>query len=88
VEFTHEGVWEDDFHEPPRYFSFYLIDDLLEIVQAYFKVETYHEIPADQLGGGKHSFQSLLLENPSRNVHTSVLSCPRKNMIKLEILIY
>lgn len=58
---THEGVWEDDFHEPPRYFSFYLIDDLLKIVQEYFEVETYHEISADQLGGGKHSFQSVLL---------------------------
>ena len=59
---THEGVWEDDFHEPPRYFSFYLIEDLLEIVKAGFKVESCHEIPAEQLGGGKHTFQSFLLK--------------------------
>lgn len=43
----HEGIWENDTYEPKRFFSFYKKDELLAIIQDYFRVIEFEEIILD-----------------------------------------
>jgi len=53
-----EGIWEGDFYEPKRFFSFYTDEELLEVVRRHFEVETFKAIQYQ--AEGLH-FQSLIL---------------------------
>ncbi len=54
-----EGVWDDDWHEPKRFFSFHTDDGIQQAVRPFFRVLSCKTIDVDR-GGGLH-FQSLLL---------------------------
>jgi ubiquinone/menaquinone biosynthesis C-methylase UbiE len=53
-----EGIWEKDFYEPKRFFSMYLDEDLVKVVERWFLVEHFHTV---SMGEGVPHFQSLLL---------------------------
>lgn len=52
-----EVVWDDDYYEPPRFFSFYTDDHLKEVVTEYFDLIYFKSMPVE----GKLHFQSLIL---------------------------
>lgn len=53
-----EGIWEQDFYEPKRFFAMYNDADLEQIVQRHFDIIDFHTV---QLGLNKPHFQSLTL---------------------------
>lgn len=53
-----EGVWEEDWCEPKRFFSFYLDDAILEVVSRHFEIEHFSTIPLEE---GNPHFQSFTL---------------------------
>jgi ubiquinone/menaquinone biosynthesis C-methylase UbiE len=53
-----EGIWEKDSYEPKRFFSMYLDEDLVKVVERWFRVEDFHTV---SMGEGVPHFQSLLL---------------------------
>jgi SAM-dependent methyltransferase len=55
-----EGVWEDDFYKPKRFFSFYGDEELKDILSSQFKVEYFNVVPTEIVGGEYH-FQSVIL---------------------------
>lgn len=55
-----EGIWQDDFYEPKRFFSFYSDDTIKEIVQKYFKIESFEAI---EVKNKQKKFQSILARN-------------------------
>ncbi len=55
-----EGVWEGDFHEPKRFFSFFRDNDLKEALSDIFKIEYFNVVPKEIVGGPFH-FQSVIL---------------------------
>ncbi len=57
VEF--EGIWEDDFYAPKRFFSFYLDQHIQEVVSQYFEIIDFKAIPV-KVKGTIH-FQSITL---------------------------
>lgn len=58
---NHEGIWQGDFHEPKRFFSFYDDDILKSILTREFKLEAFHKIPMDEDGDGPTHFQGVIL---------------------------
>jgi len=52
-----EGTWEEDFYNPPRFFSFYTDDHIQQVVSKHFEIICFEGI---DLGGGDH-FQALTL---------------------------
>ncbi|MGM7700661.1 class I SAM-dependent methyltransferase [Pseudalkalibacillus sp. Hm43] len=55
-----EGVWEGDFHEPKRFFSFFQDEDLKEVLSEIFQIEYFNVVPKELVGGPFH-FQSVIL---------------------------
>jgi len=55
-----EGIWEDDFYTPKRFFSFYTDDGLKEIVSRHFDIMEFNTIPQ---AGRTTDFQSVILRN-------------------------
>jgi len=53
-----EGIWEDDFYEPKRFFAMYKDETILEIVQRKFALVDFHTV---DMGAGAPHFQSILL---------------------------
>lgn len=39
-----EGIYEEDFYEPKRFFACYTMDELIEILKAYFEVVICEEV--------------------------------------------
>ncbi|WP_202410111.1 class I SAM-dependent methyltransferase [Halobacillus litoralis] len=58
---NHEGIWQGDFHDPKRFFSFYEDDTLESILTREFKLETFHKIPMEQSEDGPTHFQGVIL---------------------------
>ncbi|QAS51748.1 class I SAM-dependent methyltransferase [Halobacillus litoralis] len=56
-----EGIWENDFHEPKRFFSFYQDEDLETVLEQYFTIEAFHKIPMSHVGNGPTHFQGFIL---------------------------
>jgi SAM-dependent methyltransferase len=56
-----EGVWDDDYFEPKRFFCHHPDEDLCSVVGEYFRLESFRRIP--QGWNGLH-FQSLILRRP------------------------
>jgi SAM-dependent methyltransferase len=57
-----EGIWEDDFYEPKRYFSFYTKEELLSILETHFAITSFEEFGPEIIGGNDLSFQSIVLK--------------------------
>lgn len=55
-----EGIWEEDFYEPKRFFSYFKDENLLSVVSEYFKVESFQVIPKSVIVGTLH-FQACVL---------------------------
>ena len=53
-----EGIWEDDFYTPHRFFSFYADDNLKKIMSRHFDIIEFTKIP---LENRETDFQSLIL---------------------------
>lgn len=51
-----EGVLADDWHDPPRFFSFRTDDELVRMVTPYFEILDFHLVPTDSV-----PFQALTL---------------------------
>ncbi len=60
-----EGVWDEDYYEPKRFFCHYLDEDLCAVVVEFFNLESFQRIPHGW--NGLH-FQSLTLRRPSSAV--------------------
>ncbi|MGI8317085.1 class I SAM-dependent methyltransferase [Halobacillus mangrovi] len=57
-----EGIWNEDFHRPKRFFSFYTDEVLESIVTKYFHLEAFHKIPQSSSNGGPTHFQGFILK--------------------------
>lgn len=53
-----QGIWQDDFYNPKRFFSFYNDEMIKEIVKEYFDIIECNIIPIDE---SKLHYQSLIL---------------------------
>jgi SAM-dependent methyltransferase len=53
-----EGMWEDDYYRPKRFFSFYPDRQIQEIVARLFQILYFRGI---NVGEGKDHFQSMIL---------------------------
>lgn len=53
-----EGIYEDDFYTPKRFFSFFTDDKIKEVVQEYFDLISFQRIETST----KHHFQALFLQ--------------------------
>ena len=60
--YDHEGVWQDDFYEPKRFFSFYSDTHLLKVVKSAFQVHSFRQFIPDK-NNSHITFQSLILRN-------------------------
>ncbi|MGR9050975.1 class I SAM-dependent methyltransferase [Halobacillus faecis] len=58
---SHEGIWQGDFHEPKRFFSFYEDNILESLLSTEFKLEVFHKIPLDEVEDGPTHFQGVIL---------------------------
>ena len=59
--YDHAGVWQDDFYEPKRFYSFYADEHLQEVVTAVFHIHTFNTIRLPDRFDKLH-FQSLILK--------------------------
>ncbi|MCA1029768.1 class I SAM-dependent methyltransferase [Bacillus timonensis] len=57
-----EGMWEDDFYEPKRYFSFYHHEDIQQLVEKYFDIVSFDILRPEEIGQKELSFQSFILK--------------------------
>lgn len=54
-----EGIWENDIYTPHRFFSFYIDEDIKDIVSKHFELISFERIET----GGRYHFQSIILKN-------------------------
>lgn len=54
-----EGVWEEDYYEPHRFFSFFSDQDILALVMRFFELVYFRQVEYNP--GGECHFQSLIL---------------------------
>lgn len=57
-----EGIWEEDFYEPKRFFSFYTNEELISVIEKHFTVISFTELGPEVIGGKDLSFQSIVLK--------------------------
>ncbi|KAA0546931.1 class I SAM-dependent methyltransferase [Bacillus sp. BGMRC 2118] len=55
-----EGIWEEDFYTPKRFFSFFEDETIQELVSKYFQIESFTIVPNEVVGGNFH-FQSIIV---------------------------
>ena len=55
-----EGIWEDDFYIPKRFFSFHMDESLKVILSDVFEILYFRNV---YLGEDKKPFQSTILRN-------------------------
>jgi SAM-dependent methyltransferase len=60
-----EGVWQDDFYEPKRFFSFYSDAHLLDVVSAVFQIQQFERIISDESNPDLY-FQALILRKKGK----------------------
>ncbi|MFD2637851.1 class I SAM-dependent methyltransferase [Piscibacillus salipiscarius] len=58
--YNHEGIWEEDFYRPKRFFSFFEANELREILSTIFEIE-YFNIISKEVIGRDLEFQSVIL---------------------------
>lgn len=52
-----EGIWEDDFYTPKRFFAFYTDENIKKAVEGYFDIVSFERIET----GGNNYFQSIIM---------------------------
>lgn len=52
-----EGIWKEDFYNPPRFFSFFTDEKLQQVVSKHFDIISFEKIET----GSKYDFQALIL---------------------------
>jgi len=57
---TFEGIWEEDFYEPKRFFSFFEDEDMKSFIANHFEIIDFNVIE-DEDGG--LNYQSMILRN-------------------------
>ncbi|MGH2759418.1 MAG: class I SAM-dependent methyltransferase [Actinomycetota bacterium] len=57
-----EGIWDEDGHDPPRFFSFRSDDELTSLARGSFDVVDFHSLV---VGDDGWRFQSMTLRKPS-----------------------
>lgn len=57
--FDSEGVWEEDFYEPKRFFSFYEHEEIQKVVSRYFELVDFRVVAIE---GSTLDYQALLLK--------------------------
>lgn len=55
-----EGIYEDDFYEPKRYFSRYDDEELIKILECHFEIVGFEHITLDD---DNYWFQSVIMRN-------------------------
>lgn len=58
----HGGIWRDDPHEPKRYFSFYLDEQIQQAVTPFFTLVSFHVVRLENVDD--HYFQSMIWRCP------------------------
>jgi len=53
-----EGIWEEDIYEPKRFFSFFTDEQIIELVEEYYHIESFNKVQYQQ--EGLH-FQSVVM---------------------------
>ena len=56
-----EGIWEDDYHQPKRFFSTYSDDQLLAVVTRIFELDDFKTIPPPAESDSDLHAQRLIL---------------------------
>ena len=52
-----EGIWQEDFYTPHRFFSFYTDENIKNAVSNHFELISFEKIET----GGKYHFQSMIM---------------------------
>jgi cyclopropane fatty-acyl-phospholipid synthase-like methyltransferase len=52
-----EGIWEEDFYTPKRFFSFFTDANIEKVVEDYFDIISFDTIRTE----GKYDFQSIIM---------------------------
>jgi cyclopropane fatty-acyl-phospholipid synthase-like methyltransferase len=52
-----EGIWQEDFYTPHRFFSFYTDENIKKAVSNHFELISFEKIET----GGKYHFQSIIM---------------------------
>lgn len=60
-----EGIWENDFYEPHRYFSFYEDEEIKEIISEIFEIDEFKSRYGIRDG---FSFQSMILKKNKKKM--------------------
>ena len=55
-----EGIWQEDFYEPKRFFSYYEDDKLKELIQKHFRIQSFESFKVENRN---KRFQSILVRN-------------------------
>jgi SAM-dependent methyltransferase len=55
-----EGVWEGDFYQPKRFFSFFSHERIKEAVSEVFSIESF-SVVSHEIIGGQFDFQAIVL---------------------------
>lgn len=53
-----EGIWEEDYYQPQRFFSFYTDEQIQEVVAKHFDVLSFNTVPINETV----HFQSMILQ--------------------------
>jgi SAM-dependent methyltransferase len=56
-----EGIWDEDYHDPKRFFTFYPDTQLLSVVMNHFELLYFRQVEVER--GSNLHFQSLILRN-------------------------
>lgn len=67
-----EGIWENDHHQPKRFFSFLSDGQILEQTRELFVIEDFKVIRPEGLGEGLH-VQRLILRKAQLNSHNELV---------------
>jgi ubiquinone/menaquinone biosynthesis C-methylase UbiE len=59
-----EGIWEDDWCDPPRFFAFYTDEAIQSVVKKHFELVDFKTVPLEQ---DKPHFQSIILRKGVSN---------------------
>jgi len=58
--YNFEGIWEEDTYEPKRFFSFYTVEEIMNILEKYFEIIYFKKIYAEKK---KMDFYSIILRS-------------------------
>lgn len=60
--FDHQGIWEDDYYNPKRFFSFYPDETLIDTVEKVFTVQDFKRLTFPESRSPQLAFQRLILQ--------------------------